>query len=90
VHFFAIVLLLSFVTTASCADQKPEAGFRDCPDCPEMVVIPPGHFQMGSADDDTQRDLRLIPPPLVRFGNGIGNIRSGDCEEVDDTRTSTT
>ena len=21
--------------------------FRDCPDCPEMVVIPPGSFQMG-------------------------------------------
>jgi formylglycine-generating enzyme required for sulfatase activity len=24
--------------------------FRDCPDCPEMVVVPPGRFEMGLAD----------------------------------------
>jgi len=29
---------------------EPEAGrtFKDCPDCPEMVEIPPGSFAMGS------------------------------------------
>jgi formylglycine-generating enzyme required for sulfatase activity len=29
---------------------KPGAGrsFRDCPDCPEMVVVPAGSFTMGS------------------------------------------
>lgn len=26
----------------------PGEGFRDCTDCPEMVVIPPGSFMMGS------------------------------------------
>jgi formylglycine-generating enzyme required for sulfatase activity len=36
------------------AAQKPAAGksgnvFRDCPDCPEMVVIPDGSFTMGSS-----------------------------------------
>jgi formylglycine-generating enzyme required for sulfatase activity len=25
--------------------------FRDCPDCPEMVVIPPGSFMMGAEGD---------------------------------------
>lgn len=32
--------------------QKLAAGqvFRDCADCPEMVVIPPGKFEMGLAD----------------------------------------
>jgi formylglycine-generating enzyme required for sulfatase activity/uncharacterized caspase-like protein len=32
--------------------QKLAAGsvFRDCADCPEMVVIPPGKFAMGLAD----------------------------------------
>ncbi|MCC6473249.1 MAG: SUMF1/EgtB/PvdO family nonheme iron enzyme [Burkholderiales bacterium] len=29
--------------------------FRDCPDCPEMVVIPPGRFVMGTADEETDR-----------------------------------
>jgi formylglycine-generating enzyme required for sulfatase activity len=28
-------------------DPKPGTVFRDCPDCPEMVVIPPGEFMMG-------------------------------------------
>jgi len=32
--------------------QKLASGsiFRDCADCPEMVVIPPGKFEMGFAD----------------------------------------
>ncbi len=36
------------------AVNNPKAGttFRDCPDCPEMVVIPAGSFDMGSSKDD--------------------------------------
>src|SRR5438093_8629769 len=30
------------------SDRAPGAGFRDCPDCPEMVVIPAGRFTRGS------------------------------------------
>ncbi len=31
--------------------------FRDCDDCPEMVVVPAGSFMMGSpADEDDRRD----------------------------------
>ena len=30
--------------------------FRDCADCPEMVVIPPGSFVMGSSVDERQRE----------------------------------
>jgi len=29
--------------------------FRDCPDCPEMVVIPSGGFEMGSPADEVGR-----------------------------------
>ncbi len=32
------------------AAHKPGEVFRDCPDCEEIVVIPPGEFDMGSAD----------------------------------------
>jgi formylglycine-generating enzyme required for sulfatase activity len=30
------------------SDQQPGDTFRDCPDCPEMVVVPAGSFTMGS------------------------------------------
>lgn len=32
------------------ADMSPGRLIRDCPACPEMVVIPPGIFQMGEDD----------------------------------------
>ena len=34
---------------------SPGAAFRDCPDCPEMVVIPAGKFMMGAAPDFVAR-----------------------------------
>jgi formylglycine-generating enzyme required for sulfatase activity len=57
-------LLLSdciFAVTAAHADEpqvndvdaaKSGTVFRDCPDCPEMVVIPAGSFNMGSPDSE--------------------------------------
>ena len=29
--------------------------FKDCADCPQMVVIPAGDFTMGSPDDEPKR-----------------------------------
>src|SRR5512146_2980844 len=40
------VVTLPAVATAG---RAPGTLFRDCPDCPEMVVIPPGHLTMGSS-----------------------------------------
>ena len=31
--------------------------FKDCPDCPEMVVIPEGSFVMGSPGDEPEREI---------------------------------
>ncbi|MDO8292207.1 MAG: formylglycine-generating enzyme family protein [Gallionella sp.] len=41
----------------SRAAQAPKAGkiFRDCPTCPEMVVIPSGSFDMGSPGSEAGR-----------------------------------
>ena len=43
---------------ASKSLKAPRAGrvFRDCPTCPEMVVIPAGRFNMGSPPSENQRD----------------------------------
>jgi formylglycine-generating enzyme required for sulfatase activity len=35
---------------------KPGDSFKDCPECPEMVVIPAGSFQMGSPTSETLRE----------------------------------
>jgi formylglycine-generating enzyme required for sulfatase activity len=48
-------------------------GFRDCPECPEMVVIPAGRFVMGSpanekgryANEGPQRDVTIRTPLAV-------------------------
>jgi formylglycine-generating enzyme required for sulfatase activity len=34
---------------AATSARVPGTVFRDCPDCPEMVVIPAGNFTMGSS-----------------------------------------
>jgi formylglycine-generating enzyme required for sulfatase activity len=36
------------------AARSPGSVFRDCPDCPEMVVVPAGSFMMGS--DSAEQD----------------------------------
>ena len=38
--------------TGEAGAAKPGAGFRDCPECPEMVVVPEGNFTMGSSDSE--------------------------------------
>ena len=49
-----------FVPTALLAEAEvgPKAGetFRDCPSCPEMVVVPAGSFVMGSPRSEVGRD----------------------------------
>jgi formylglycine-generating enzyme required for sulfatase activity len=42
--------------------------FRDCADvCPEMVVIPPGHFEMGSPSSEQGRSDNEAPVHEVRI-----------------------
>ena len=42
-------------TVARLTPPAPGTVFRDCPQCPEMVVIPAGRFVMGSPADEPQR-----------------------------------
>jgi formylglycine-generating enzyme required for sulfatase activity len=59
---FAVALTNVIVSPAGAGSETSlgQAGqsFRDCPECPEMVVIPSGSFIMGSSDADTARDLK--------------------------------
>ena len=42
--------------------------FRDCPDCPEMVVVPSGSFRMGSPSHEEGRYENEGPVHQVRIG----------------------
>jgi formylglycine-generating enzyme required for sulfatase activity len=64
---------------AQQAKDNPQVGnpsfsktFKDCPDCPEMVVIPAGAFMMGSKPDP----FALIQPPSNAQPQRSVSIRS--------------
>jgi formylglycine-generating enzyme required for sulfatase activity len=52
---------------AAAQRSAPESGsvFRDCSDCPEMVVIPAGKFMMGSSPEEIEREVELAPGSLA-------------------------
>ena len=60
--FLSSAVLPLFLSIHGFADQKISntfhAGevFRDCSDCPELVVIPAGTFLMGAPADEVGRD----------------------------------
>lgn len=51
--------------------NKPGAVFRDCPDCPEMVVIPAGSFAMGSPKGEVGRKVDEGPQHLVKVAKSF-------------------
>ena len=52
------------------AGQELETGeiFRDCPDCPELVVVPAGCFDMGSPASEHGRNANEGPVHRVTIG----------------------
>jgi formylglycine-generating enzyme required for sulfatase activity len=48
------------VPEASTASPMPTNIFRDCPECPEMVVIPAGSFDMGGAGRPFDRPVHRV------------------------------
>ncbi|MGO9486846.1 MAG: SUMF1/EgtB/PvdO family nonheme iron enzyme [Rhodomicrobium sp.] len=50
--------LLIAVATGAKSCVKPGSGesFKDCPHCPEMVVVPSGSFTMGSPENEPERE----------------------------------
>ena len=48
--------------------EKPGQSFKDCVDCPEMVVVPAGEFLMGSPPDEAERSNAEGPQHKVTIG----------------------
>ena len=53
----AVVLAAATVVLPAAVEaQTPGDTFRDCGECPEMVVVPSGSFMMGSPETEGERD----------------------------------
>lgn len=61
------VFAASQTTPGPGATLRPGQSFRDCADCPEMVVIPAGSFMMGAPDDELGRQDKEGPQRRVRI-----------------------
>src|SRR5688572_27942819 len=81
------VLLLSLFWAGAALAAKPEearsdpallvkpgsgVSFRDCPDCPEIVVVPAGSFTMGSPPGEEGRLDREGPERQVTIARPFG------------------
>jgi formylglycine-generating enzyme required for sulfatase activity len=69
--------------------------FRDCATCPLMKVLPPGHFDQGSADDDADAEEFEKPRHAVTlaqpFGFGMQEVTRAQYKEfVDETKRKVT
>jgi formylglycine-generating enzyme required for sulfatase activity len=64
----AILPALLWLVAAPASAQAPPAGEpRDCEACPELAVVPPGQFIMGSAPDAPELDAGSGESPAVEL-----------------------
>lgn len=61
--------LLATAATGAQANTRTEPGqvFKDCKNCPEMVVLPAGSFSMGTPDSEVGRQPDEGPVRTVTF-----------------------
>jgi formylglycine-generating enzyme required for sulfatase activity len=64
-----VVLFYSILSTAPqlAVAEQPGETFKDCPQCPEMVVVPAGQFTMGSPETEEGRSSNEGPQHVRRF-----------------------
>ena len=60
--------------------------FKDCPECPEMVVIPAGSFEMGGTSSDSQPVHRVT---LRSFSMGKTEVTQGQWRAIMGSNPST-
>jgi formylglycine-generating enzyme required for sulfatase activity len=56
-------------------DLRPKDTFKECADCPEMVVVPSGDFMMGSPAHERDSNNDESPQHRVRFASAFAISR---------------
>jgi uncharacterized caspase-like protein len=54
--------------------MSPGLAFRDCADCPEMVVIPPGRFRMGDLNGNGDSDEKPMHDVRIKYSFAVGKF----------------
>ena len=88
----AAALLLTVVTHSHGENFSPGDVFRDCPECPELVIVPAGSFMMGApateeGSSESERPVHQvqIPGPFavgiyeVTFAEWDACVAAGGC-----------
>ena len=66
-RLFALLFAMLMLGAAGQAmAQAPGKQFRDCPDCPMMVVVPGGSFQMGDGGPQARADEAPVHIVTIR------------------------
>jgi formylglycine-generating enzyme required for sulfatase activity len=65
------------------ATMEPGEVFRDCEDCPELVVVPPGDFVMGSGDAPYEKPEHTVSVPRP-FAIGRNEVTFAEWDQCAD------
>ena len=57
------------------ASTPPGTVFKDCKDCPQMVVLPTGSFMMGTPEDEVGHEPDESPLHKVTFSKPLAISR---------------
>ncbi len=60
-----LLVAVAHSNTRPCIKPGSGESFQDCPDCPEMVVVPSGSFMMGSPEGEPERYSDVGPQHSV-------------------------
>ena len=70
---FAPIVLASLCAAGGRTPAEPGSTFRDCPQCPLMVVVPPGRFDMGSPAGEKESDEVPRHPVTIAKAFAVGS-----------------